>query len=197
MYLQNKYTRWYYNIIQRAQLRISTGYTEKHHVIPLSLGGTNDAENLVRLTAREHFIRHLLLTKMTESLARRSMCYAAWQMTHINGRTTRARYTPTSRIYEILKKQLSNSYKGIPKNTKHWLGKTHSDETKQKQSLSKKGNKNPNYGVVQKPDWNKKKSESQIGIPKPRFICPNCNKSIGGKSNYYRWHGANCTINMV
>lgn len=194
MYLQNKYTRWYYNIIQRAQSRTLPidVYIEKHHIIPRSLGGSETNKNLVHLTAKEHFVCHLLLTKMTTGLQRRSMAFAAWQMTHINGR---ARHRPGSRTYAFLRKQLSESYKGIPKTTKHWLGKTHSDESKQKQSVVKKGNKNPNFGVVQNPEWNKKKSESQIGIPKPRFICPNCNKSIGGKSNYYRWHGDNCSIN--
>jgi 5-methylcytosine-specific restriction endonuclease McrA len=58
MYLQNKYTRWYYNIIQRAQQRNISGYTEKHHIIPRSFGGSNQKENLVALTAREHFVCH-------------------------------------------------------------------------------------------------------------------------------------------
>ena len=39
-------------------------YTEKHHIIPRSLGGSNDIDNLVRLTAKQHFICHKLLTKM-------------------------------------------------------------------------------------------------------------------------------------
>jgi hypothetical protein len=67
MYLQNKYTNWYYSIINNAQLRILSNdvYTEKHHIIPKSLGGSNLKNNLVRLTAREHFICHLLLTKIT------------------------------------------------------------------------------------------------------------------------------------
>lgn len=39
-------------------------YTEVHHIVPKCLGGSDDHENLVRLTAREHFIAHRLLTKM-------------------------------------------------------------------------------------------------------------------------------------
>lgn len=38
-------------------------YYEKHHIIPKCLGGTNDNENLVLLTAREHFLCHKLLHK--------------------------------------------------------------------------------------------------------------------------------------
>lgn len=37
-------------------------YYEKHHILPKCLGGTNDKENLVLLTAREHYICHKLLT---------------------------------------------------------------------------------------------------------------------------------------
>ena len=39
-------------------------YTELHHIVPRCLGGTDDPENLVRLTAREHFIAHRLLSKI-------------------------------------------------------------------------------------------------------------------------------------
>lgn len=39
-------------------------YTELHHIVPRCLGGSDDKENLVRLTAREHFIAHRLLTKI-------------------------------------------------------------------------------------------------------------------------------------
>lgn len=37
------------------------GYSERHHIIPKCLGGTNDKDNLVRLTAEEHFVAHKLL----------------------------------------------------------------------------------------------------------------------------------------
>lgn len=34
---------------------------EKHHVVPRSLGGTDDSSNIIRLTPREHYIAHRLL----------------------------------------------------------------------------------------------------------------------------------------
>lgn len=37
---------------------------ERHHIIPRCLGGTDDDYNLVCLTPREHFLCHLLLTKI-------------------------------------------------------------------------------------------------------------------------------------
>jgi beta-lactamase class D len=54
MYLTNKYTVWYYNIIARANQRVNLEvYVEKHHIIPKSLGGSNNSSNLVKLTAKE------------------------------------------------------------------------------------------------------------------------------------------------
>ena len=42
-------------------------YYESHHIIPKSMGGSNDPDNLVLLTAREHFIAHWLLWKIHKS----------------------------------------------------------------------------------------------------------------------------------
>jgi hypothetical protein len=39
-------------------------YTEIHHINPRSLGGTNDVDNLICLTAREHYIAHWMLFKV-------------------------------------------------------------------------------------------------------------------------------------
>jgi len=59
------YQRIYNEIIINRKLnKILEGYTEKHHIIPRSLGGTDAKDNLVILSAREHFICHLLLTKI-------------------------------------------------------------------------------------------------------------------------------------
>jgi len=41
-------------------------YGEWHHIKPRSLGGSDDENNLVRLSAREHFICHALLAEMYE-----------------------------------------------------------------------------------------------------------------------------------
>jgi hypothetical protein len=64
-------------IIQRARDRAAVlGYAEKHHVIPKSLGGSSKPDNLVRLTFREHFLVHWLLTKLTVGPARCKMQFA-------------------------------------------------------------------------------------------------------------------------
>lgn len=69
MFIQNKYYSWYYDIVTKAQARVpdSTCYYERHHIIPRSLGGSDAKTNLVKLTAREHFVCHLLLVKFVQS----------------------------------------------------------------------------------------------------------------------------------
>lgn len=43
-------------------------YCEKHHIIPRSLNGSDDKDNIVNLTAREHYIAHLLLWKQYKQI---------------------------------------------------------------------------------------------------------------------------------
>lgn len=144
MYLQNKYTNWYKSIISNAQSRSIAGYTESHHIIPKSLGGTNQKENLVKLTGREHFICHLLLTKMTEGNARGKMSFALNSMMNRFNKSM-DRYVPSSRTYELLRKQLSIAHKQLGRTAEHkaaisaaHTGKIVSIETKQKMSESSK-----------------------------------------------------------
>lgn len=77
LFIDNKYTIIYYRIINRSKNRTTDGYTEKHHIVPKSLGGTNDKSNIAVLTAREHYICHLLLTRMTIGKNKNKMVYAA------------------------------------------------------------------------------------------------------------------------
>lgn len=58
------YKKIYEALIFRAQNRELDGYTEKHHILPRCMGGTDDAENIVRLTPEEHFVAHQLLVKI-------------------------------------------------------------------------------------------------------------------------------------
>lgn len=59
-----QYNKIYTNIIERAKYRQLKGYSEKHHIIPRCLGGTDDKSNIVTLTYREHFLCHKLLCKI-------------------------------------------------------------------------------------------------------------------------------------
>ena len=66
--------------MNKARDREVVGYVEKHHIIPESLGGPNSKDNLVKLTAREHFVAHLLLVKMVEKGSKRKMAWALHRM---------------------------------------------------------------------------------------------------------------------
>lgn len=59
------YLRIYREFIEDRKIKAQTltGYVEKHHIQPRCLGGTNEPDNLVRLTAGDHFFAHLLLAR--------------------------------------------------------------------------------------------------------------------------------------
>jgi len=132
MFIQNKYSKWYNQIVLRAQHRITKGYTEKHHVIPKSLGGTDKKENLADLTAREHFICHLLLPKFTTDKDKQKMQYALWMMMHIQNEHQQERYRINSHYYLILKENLSKVF------SKQHKGRKLSEEHKRKISITRK-----------------------------------------------------------
>ncbi len=200
MYLTNKYTRWYYSIIQRAQTRTISGYTERHHIIPKSLGGSNNKDNLVALTAREHFICHLLLTKMSSGKNKQKMCFAFWLLCNNSNKHQhrhRANSFTYSKIREDYSKSMSSRLKGIPKKYASFLGKTHSEQTKQLQSKVKQGELNPNFGKKHSISTKQKIGLTHKGIAKPKYTCTHCGKTIGGLNNYLRWHSDSCKDKKV
>ena len=77
----SKYQRWYDQIIWRAKNRQLDCYCEIHHIVPKAFNGSDEDSNLVRLTYREHFLAHWLLTKIyNEGRGRRAMVYALMMM---------------------------------------------------------------------------------------------------------------------
>ena len=62
------YQRIYDQLVERARFenrkKYQGIYYENHHIIPKSIGGLNNNNNLVLLTAREHFICHKLLVEV-------------------------------------------------------------------------------------------------------------------------------------
>lgn len=134
MFLNNKYSTWYYNIINKSKNRLLNGYKEKHHIIPRCLGGKDTKDNLAILTAREHFIVHMLLCKFTKGLARRSMFFALNSMMNLNNRGMR-KIKYSSRTFEKVRKQCAKYLKG----NKYNLGRIPSQETRLKISQATKG----------------------------------------------------------
>lgn len=101
------YTRIYNNIIKNRLANPYNGYVEKHHIIPKSLGGSDKPENLISLTAREHFICHLLLTKIytPDTVSGKKMIRAFVMMLYCRS-NNQDRYI-TSREFSILREQFS------------------------------------------------------------------------------------------
>ena len=110
------YTRIYESIINRAKERTLTDGYERHHIIPRCLGGTDDKENLVKLTPEEHYVAHQLLTKMYP--AHSGLAYAAILM--CSNRATNKIYGWLRRRFQRLQSLNSN---GILNNNynKRWI----------------------------------------------------------------------------
>jgi NUMOD3 motif len=130
MFKENKYYRWYFQIIKNAQGRVLDIYSETHHIIPRCLGGNDSRENLVELTAREHFICHWLLTKFV-LIGKGKMDYALWLMINVENKL-QERYKINSKTYEILRTKLSKTF------SKQHTGRKMSEETKRKISETRK-----------------------------------------------------------
>jgi hypothetical protein len=80
MFIDNDSTHQYYEIIKSAKLscrrRSDVANYHNHHILPKSLGGTDDCENLVLLTVLEHYAVHRLLTKMLVGIEKSKMVFA-------------------------------------------------------------------------------------------------------------------------
>ena len=133
---KNKYCRLYFKLISnRKSLGLPEGhYYERHHIFPSSLGGPNSKRNLIRLSAREHFLCHFLLTKMCKKdIHFKKMVYAFNMM----GWNSSGKRYVNSRLYESNKSKFSKQIKND-----HGRNKKIS-ETLKKQRI---GKGNPMFG---------------------------------------------------
>lgn len=102
------YQKIYNKIINNRLENSLDVYTEKHHIIPKSLGGNNKKSNLVRLTAREHYICHLLLTKIyKDNESHNKMIYAFFMMCNMESENQKRNFNINSRLYEKRKIEFS------------------------------------------------------------------------------------------
>jgi hypothetical protein len=165
-FLDNKYRKWYNNIVSSAKNRVVEGYTERHHIVPRSLGGTDDVSNLVRLSAREHFICHLLLTKFTLGHDKQLMNFALGKFIQNSPLQQR---TFNSWEYNKIRESISKAR----------TGQRHSSETKKKMSEKAKGRTPWNKNKVVGPCSEERKnllSNYWKGKPKSPSHCENISK---------------------
>lgn len=155
------YKKHYDGLMEKAKKRTlpSDVYCERHHIVPKCLGGDNSKTNIVKLLPKEHYIAHMLLFNMYPN--NNHLAYAFWMMSNGNKPTERM-YRVGGKVYEEIrnkfveiiinreptfkgkshseesKQKISNTKKGKPGT---WIGKTHSEESKIKMSQSAKGRK--------------------------------------------------------
>jgi hypothetical protein len=217
MFYNNKYSKWYFGIIEAAKSRKENVAGEWHHIIPKSLGGNDNKDNVVLLTFREHYVAHALLTKMNPSTA---LIHAFWCMSFMN----REKYQ-NSHLYEIAKSAYVKSISG----SNHWM-KTKQSKEKISKSWDEERKNNYAEKVSGENHWTKKKNMEEhaklmrskltreilvengkrslfvtdnpmkqqaiaqrFKKPKEIVVCPHCNKS-GGKPVMIRYHFDKCKL---
>lgn len=220
------YQRIYDQLIDRAknELRIKSKdvYYEKHHIIPKCLGGTNDKDNLVLLTAKEHFIAHKLLCEIY--LTNSKLHYALWRMMNLQNHDHKRNYnigsieyTRRKLIHQQLTRSLGISNKGrlVADDIKQKIREKRklqliTNETKQKISNSLKGRKKSPRTLEHKEKIRQSMLGKNKGKPKPnrtiehrtnlslahknriKINCPHCSCNSTNKSNMIRYHFDNC-----
>ena len=136
-----KYTRWYYAIIQKRGIAEDCGGTEMHHILPRSLGGGDEPENLVRLTYHDHAWCHWLLTKMTEGKSLAKMRYAFNMMAVGGEHMGRVLDSRIVRAYARNREELVKTHSEFMRGREPWnKGKKLEDE-KYKGGRNNKGRK--------------------------------------------------------
>lgn len=122
------YHQRYVKFIEFCKTSPKEGYTESHHITPKSLGGTDTKQNIVKLTAREHFIAHWMLWKAYRNV----QMARAFNFMRCSPSTNNTRYI-NSKTYEMLKEQISKVLSESLSGENHpFYGKQHSKETKEK-----------------------------------------------------------------
>lgn len=115
------YQKHYNLLIETRKKRnlVDGEYYEKHHIIPRSMGGTDESSNLIHLTAREHFIAHWLLWRIYQNS---EMAFAFYCLTYMS----KNQKVKSSRVYEECK--LARRPFIIDNNKKYHKGKKLSKE---------------------------------------------------------------------
>ena len=159
------YQKIHDQIIERAKTRKLQGYKERHHIIPKCLGGTDDTDNLVDLTAREHFIIHKLLCEIYPT--HKGIQLALYAMVNWQSSKNQRDYIISSREFEFIKINAIEAIREAQLN-RDPATRTHSSETKKKISnaltgkpKSKTHRKNMGTSLKGKTPWNKGKTGVQ------------------------------------
>ena len=142
------YQKIYNQIIERSKGRLLNTYTEKHHIIPKCMGGSNHTNNIAVLTIKEHRVAHACLHLIHPDHSGLALAYVKmfygnrWQF---RDKSVPLKLYEKARIiaYEVCKqKRLGKTYEDIMGPEKaaikkanqslQMTGRTHSEESKTK-----------------------------------------------------------------
>jgi hypothetical protein len=211
------YQKTYNDLISKARsenrVKGKGLFYEAHHIKPKCMGGEGTERqwkthpNIVLLKPREHYVAHKLLHFLNPDS--KELRKAFWAM--VSCRSKGRDYRVSSREYEELQ-QFASEQQRINR-----LNKKATSETKNKMSLKRKGVKKTddhvnkvaqsNTGKKRSPEFVQKMREDRLGVPAPhtsdtnkrmnslKFICPHCQREIGGRANFVRFHNDNCKMN--
>lgn len=210
MYLDNKYSRVYYALINRASTRnfknkkeakSVLGYVEKHHIIPKCIGGTDSPSNLVFLTAKEHFVCHHMLTKMFDDVeVSRKMRFALNKMSIKS--QGQIRYKIIARMFEQIRMNFGKDISEIKKGKKgkplsearkkeisdNSKGKPKSSETIRLMTIANRALADRRKLTGGHPSKGKKLGPNKVnGLPKVKTVCRISDRKEMDMGNFTRW----------
>ncbi len=96
--MNQHYLNRYNKFINALKNQSIDGYYEKHHIVPKSMGGLDTADNLIKLTARQHYLAHWMLWKAYGG----SMARAFFMMSCVKKEQCRS-----SKIYDKARQEYS------------------------------------------------------------------------------------------
>lgn len=203
------YTILYQKIISKAvsqkRNRKDGNYYEKHHIIPRCIGGTNNSDNLVLLTPKEHFICHKILCEIYPNNIK--IFYGYFSMAMMKKDIHKKFFNISSREYDYLRKEHIKNIKGSgnPMYGKegYFKNKFGKDHPAFGRYFDHRGEKNPMYGKKGKlcPHYGKKMPPSFSetirikNLERPVITCPFCKKSSKNIGTMNMWHFDNCKEN--
>lgn len=135
------YKNIYKNFInsRKNKIFLDNEYYETHHILPKSLGGNNDPENLIKLNAREHYFAHMLLARFAGP---RMKIALMWFIGGQNKKGGGVKYAPNSNIVGKLRENANNAKSILMK------GRIISESHRKKISESAKGRNPWNKGKI-------------------------------------------------
>lgn len=166
------YRAIYDRLIERAKARTIEGYSERHHIVPRCLGGTNAKSNLVRLTAEEHYVAHQLLVKIhpdhfgllgaatmmasgSKMLRRNNKVYG-WLRRRVSAHMTGRKLSPETIEKSAAKNRLAVRTSDFKAGVAAFhTGRKRSDETRSRMRVAQ----------VKSPETRAKLSAAKLGIP--------------------------------